>query len=164
MSKEKTKIQRSRNFKQIYLRQGPFNSTKIQPQIIYNLVNYLFLQKQQFSCFHLPGNLLTNNTFLGHKANTLICNIVLTGKVLASCANTYARKISNGVRLPSGKLFKSTPYLPASNFSKKNTTLLNKKASVFFWKKKKIVVRGVAKNASDHKHGGKGRGGVLRGF
>lgn len=83
---------------------------------------------------------------------------------MACCTNTYAKKISNGIRLPSGKFIKNIKTALASKFSKKNTTLLRHKASVFFWKKKRIIVRGVAKNANDHNHGGKGRGGVLRGF
>lgn len=164
MFNAKRAIQRFRPFKQLYNKQTTFKSSKPNPQLIYHLINYFFLQKQQFSCFYMPGSLLSIRLLPIVKTGALLCNIILTGKVLACCANTYAKKISNGVRLPSGRLIKNTATVLAFKFVKKNTTLLRHKASVFFWKKKRIIVRGVAKNANDHNHGGKGRGGVLRGF
>lgn len=156
--------QRFRPFKQLYNKQTTFKRGKPHPQFIYYLLNYFFLQKQQFSCFYIPSNFLSDKPLLITKTGALLCNIILTSKVMACCINTYAKKISNGIRLPSGKFIKNIKTALASKFSKKNTTLLRHKASVFFWKKKRIIVRGVAKNANDHNHGGKGRGGVLRGF
>jgi ribosomal protein L2 len=85
-------------------------------------------------------------------------------KTYATGVNTFGKKISSGVRLPSGNQLKRVGSFIAANFSKKQTALLGKKSSTFFFKKKRISVRGVAKNSVDHKHGGKGRGGVLRNF
>ena len=85
-------------------------------------------------------------------------------KTYATGTNTFGKKTSSGVRLPSGSQLKRVGSFIAANFSKKHTALLGKKSSTFFFKKKRISVRGVAKNSVDHKHGGKGRGGVLRNF
>ena len=85
-------------------------------------------------------------------------------KTYATGTNTFGKKTSSGVRLPSGSLLRRVGPFIAANFSKKHTALLGKKSSTFFFKKKRISVRGVAKNSVDHKHGGKGRGGVLRNF
>ena len=49
-------------------------------------------------------------------------------------------------------------------FQKNTPHFWGKSLRLFFFKKKRISVRGVAKNSVDHKHGGKGRGGVLRNF
>lgn len=66
--------------------------------------------------------------------------------------------------LPSGKSLKAPTFLKAEPFEKKLTKSNNNKSSCKYFKQQKQNVRGVAKNAVDHIHGGKGRGGVLRGF
>ena len=106
-----------------------------------------------------PGNI-----FLSTEPGTLFCNIFYLAKTYATSANTFGKKTSAGIRLPSGAQLKGINLSLATNFVKKQTPLLGKKSSTFFFKKKRISVRGVAKNSVDHKHGGKGRGGVLRNF
>ena len=124
----------------------------------------MFLSKLRFSCFSVPNNVKTGMVVNPLRKGDLFCNCLVAGRLIASSPNTYAKKISTGIRMPSGSLYKSTVIFLASNFLKKKTTVISNKSSTFFFKKKRLSVRGVAKNAVDHKHGGKGRGGVLRGF
>jgi len=93
-----------------------------------------------------------------------LCSLVFKNLFFASSLNSYAFKQKNRIRLPSGQSFNYKGHLRASLFLKRQQLPLFAKASAFFFKKKRIPVRGVAQNAVDHKNGGSGRGGVLRGF
>lgn len=95
---------------------------------------------------------------------TLLCNINLLSCFFVVSTNSYCKLHKNGLRLPSGELLTLPKFWKGEAFEKKQTTQPKRKSSYFFFKKLKQSVRGVAKNAVDHKHGGKGRGGVLRGF
>lgn len=164
MFKSKRSVQRFRPFKSVTKKPAIFVNTTKRPQLIYTLINYMFLSKLRFSCFSVPNSFKTATPVNTLKKGDLFCNCLVSGRTIASSPNTYAKKISTGIRMPSGSLYKSTAIFLASNFLKKKTTVITNKSSTFFFKKKRLSVRGVAKNAVDHKHGGKGRGGVLRGF
>jgi hypothetical protein len=97
-------------------------------------------------------------------SKAMLCSLVFNNFFFAVSLNSYAFKQKNFIRLPSGQSFNCKEYLRASLFLKQRTQPLFTKASSFFFKKKRISVRGVAQNAVDHKNGGSGRGGVLRGF
>lgn len=96
--------------------------------------------------------------------NQLLWNVQLLPFFFAVSLNSYAQVRRGNLVLPSGKLFKTSNLLKAEPFEKKLTKNSKQKSSCKFFKRLKQNVRGVAKNAVDHKHGGKGRGGVLRGF
>jgi len=66
------------------------------------------------------------------------------------------------LRAPSGCLLILKKLISFSLFERCNVTLKKNKFGFTRNLKKKIMVRGVAKNAADHKNGGKGRGGVHR--
>jgi len=60
-------------------------------------------------------------------------------KTYATGVNTFGKKISSGVRLPSGNQLKRVGSFIAANFSKKQTALLGKKSSTFFLKKNEYL-------------------------
>lgn len=82
----------------------------------------------------------------------------------ATSSNTFAVLKKKMLVLPSGVSLLFLPVIFYTAFQSSLMAELSKKSSKFFYKKKKLYVRGVAKNANDHPHGGSGRGGVLRGY
>ena len=132
--------------------------------MLFFIKNYTLFSKRGFPNLYVPSTLAEPSSFLPHSVNSLLCNVTFNFYTFSSSANVFSKKTARGVRLPSGALFKTSTVTLANFFSKKPTALLTAKSSTFFWKKRRISVRGVAKNAVDHAHGGKGRGGVLRGY
>lgn len=164
MSKQNKPLQRFKSFRP-RLRQGTaFTKSVEYLQFIYFVNNYALCLKQRLYCLGIPQECVTSNIFLSTDPGSILCNIFFSAKTYATSVNTFGKKIRSGVRLPSGIRLKGILFNLATNFVKKQTPLLGKKSSTFFFKKKRISVRGVAKNSVDHKHGGKGRGGVLRNF
>lgn len=164
MSKLSKPLQRFKPFRPRPRAGLSFTKTAEHLQLIYFVSNYAFCLKQRFYCLGMPQEYGTGNIFLSTEPGTLFCNILYLAKTYATSTNTFGKKTSGGIRLPSGAQLKGINLSLATNFVKKQTPLLGKKSSTFFFKKKRISVRGVAKNSVDHKHGGKGRGGVLRNF
>lgn len=97
------------------------------------------------------------------KEGALISNIFYKF-FFSTSSNTFSIIKKKMLVLPSGTLFLFLPIIFYSAFQSSLMSELSKKSSKFFYKKKKLYVRGVAKNANDHPHGGSGRGGVLRGY
>ena len=139
-------------------------STFTQPQLLLFIKNYTLFSKSRFPNFYVPSASAEHSSFLPRGANSLLCNVAFSVYSFSSSSNVFSKKTARGLRLPSGTLFKTGRVVLANFFSKKRTSLLTAKSSTFFWKKCRVSVRGVAKNAVDHAHGGKGRGGVLRGY
>lgn len=92
----------------------------------------MFLSKFRFSCFSIPNNFTSNTLITSFKKGDLFCNCLVSNIVIASSPNTYAKKISSGIRLPSGNLYNNITIFLASNFFKKKTTILSTKSSTFF--------------------------------
>lgn len=164
MSKFNKPLQRFKPFKPTSGKGRPFTKSADYLQLIYLVNNYAFYLKQRFYCLGVHQCSGNSNVFLLSEPGVPFCNMFYLAKTYATSANTFGKKSSSGVRLPSGIHLKGIPFILTCSFVKKKTTLLGKKSSTFFFKKKRISVRGVAKNSVDHKHGGKGRGGVLRNF
>jgi len=66
-------------------------------------------------------------------------------KTYATGTNTFGKKTSVGVRLPSGSQLKRVGSFIAANFSKKQTALLGKKSSTFFLKENGCLCGGLRK-------------------
>lgn len=160
------KKHRYRPFK--YKKKSFFFLGKLLPsdQKINFFVNYFLYNKAKANFFFLPSVVSStkNPTFILTNLKDLVCNIAIKALFFSKSTNTYAKKTAKGFRLPSGNTLKTDSVSNFEIFEKKQINLYKKKASSFFFKKIKQTVRGVAKNAVDHPHGGKGRGGVLRGF
>lgn len=123
-------------------------------------------QKTVASTFFLSNfTAKTSKCYLFFKfTKQLLCNIQLLPFFFAISLNSYSKMRKGILVLPSGKSLKAPTFLKAEPFEKKLTKSNNNKSSCKYFKQQKQNVRGVAKNAVDHIHGGKGRGGVLRGF
>lgn len=120
--------------------------------------------KRVLTQFFLRENIagFYSNTKL-KKEGSLIANIFYKF-FFATSSNTFSILKKKNLVLPSGVVLLFLPVLFYSAFQSNLMAELSKKSSKFFYKKKKLYVRGVAKNANDHPHGGSGRGGVLRGY
>lgn len=94
---------------------------------------------------------------------------VCSGKLkIAMGAGSFSKAAFHGqyinLTAPSGvsvKLFRKTSLVEGKTASYLNFI---RKSNKFFFRKSKLSVRGVAKNACDHKNGGKGRGGIPKIF
>ena len=166
MYKNKISQQRYRPFRFKQQSNACLIANKASSRQIYFWVAYTLNQKTISSSFFLTNLIPINKqsfVFTGAEKK-LICNINLLACFFSVSLNSYAKLHKEGIRLPSGELLKQTSFLKTELFEKKQTKQSRSKSSYFFFKKLKQTVKGVSKNAVDHKHGGKGRGGVLRGF
>lgn len=107
---------------------------------------------------------LTSKTFAG----TVVNNVRLGGKLIAKSGGSWAlaRPTSVGLRLtlPSGVTVSVSRRISTKLGKLAFSTSWGSGSSKFFFKKVKLSVRGVAKNAVDHINGGKGACGVKKLF
>lgn len=127
---------------------------------------------RKFYCIGVSGlNLLTLDSGLtppiGYEHN--LANIVwnsffLKKKVFSVAQGCFFKSVAhNTFKLSSGILYFSV-FMPRYRGKLPVVFKSSKKFSFYFFRGSKLVVRGVAKNANEHKNGGSGRGGINRFF
>ena len=107
----------------------------------------------------------TNFNDITNSAGTLTaCFVNLGNLLIARVPGAWARVFWGSLKAPSGATSAVAP-TSISSYRLGKVQLLdynNKKSSNFFFKKSKLSVRGSAKNACDHRNGGKGAGGIRK--
>ena len=93
-----------------------------------------------------------------------ICNVVLDHIEIATSDQSYSTVSSGLLKLPSGLVWNVGGLTSYTILQVTRIRMGPSKSSRFFFKQQRLVVRGVAKNPRDHSNGGKGRGGIFRGF
>lgn len=122
------------------------------------------VSKKPFWDFRLNTNSFFINLKKQQKLRGYFTKLNFSFFVFASSYLSLFRVLPRSCRLPSGQSFFVSTYFLCSLPQSKFFFDLRPKSSCFFFKKKRIGSRGVAQNACDHPNGGKGRGGVIRGF
>jgi hypothetical protein len=90
-------------------------------------------------------------------------NVIAASKKLAVAPGSFCLITSRGaVVAPSGVCGAAAAPRAADRGRQHVGDYAPKKSSKFFFKRSKLSVRGSAKNAVDHRNGGKGTGGILK--
>lgn len=137
----------------IYLKKAPATNLKLMR--INNSFFFIFIKTAW--CFLLLTGLENFSVLKKRKHFKFISKIQLKKKEIARSPGSIAYAVKKTIILCSGTRLK--PAL-IQDFLVGRTICLNNmphKSSSYYWKRTKIVVRGVAKNAYDHYNGGKGR-------
>ena len=157
--------QRYKPFKQVYAKRPPiYSASGLTTNTLYfsKLVKYnLRLRINLFATSLIPHLGEARRALSG---TNLISSVSLGYNFFSCAANSFCRKVAAGLRLPSGTFLSKSKPIHYLAYTRLGLTTARAKSSNTFYSKKKIAVRGVAKNANDHSNGGKGRGGILRGF
>lgn len=113
------------------------------------------------------GYALASGTYnLDSSVSNVFSSFRVAAKEYAKSPGSFVKLLANAasVRLPSGASVRMVEFASASAVTSRSPLVdyPNRKSSKFFFKQSKISVRGAAKNAVDHRNGGKGPGGIRK--